>query len=65
MAARKKRAKRKTASKRKPAKRKTTAARKAMPKRSLPRELPSDEAWRELVETAIEHPEPGVKRKRK
>lgn len=71
MAARKKTAKRKVAakrkaaSKRKPAKRKTTSARKTVPRQRLPRELPNDDAWRELVETAIEHPPAPPPRKRK
>ena len=50
MAARKKTPKPKAGPKRKAAKR------KAAPKRSARRQLPNDDAWRELVETAIEKP---------
>lgn len=61
MAARKKPAKRKVpkrkAPKRKSAKRKA-AKPKAAPRRSARRTLPNDDAWRELVETAIETPDP-------
>ena len=62
MAARRKTSKRKAAPTRKPATRKATR-KKAVRKSSTPRrarELPNDEAWRELVETAIEKPDPDV-----
>ena len=52
MAARKKKAPARKARKR------TAAARK----RAAPRELPSDEAWRELIETALEKPDPVSQR---
>ena len=53
MAARRKAPGRKAAPKRKTATRKVTSRAK-----TAPRELPNDEAWRELVETAIEKPDP-------
>jgi hypothetical protein len=34
----------------------------AAKKRAAPRELPNDAAWRELVETALEKPDPVAKR---
>ena len=57
MAARRKTAKRKAAPARKKVTRKAVK-RKVSPARKTPRELPNDEAWRELVETAIEKPNP-------
>ena len=68
MAARKKTPTRKAAPKRKkPTKRKALSApkrktvkRKAAAPRNAHRELPNDDAWRELVETAIEKPDPDV-----
>ena len=38
--------------------RKAPKKRAAVKKRATPRELPNDAAWRELVETAIEKPDP-------
>jgi hypothetical protein len=64
MAARKKTPARKAAPKRKAPKRapqrKTVKRKAAPPPRSAHRELPNDDAWRELVETAVEKPDPNV-----
>ena len=58
---------RKTSKRKAPAKRRR-AARKAAPRKAVrktsaprrARQLPNDAAWRELVETAIEKPDPDV-----
>ena len=58
---------RKTSKRKAPAKRRR-AARKAAPRKAVrktsaprrARQLPNDDAWRELVETAIEKPDPDV-----
>ena len=64
MAARKKASKRKASAKRKPATRKAAPRKKAVRQPTAPRrarQLPNDDAWRELVETAIEKPDPDVR----
>ena len=48
----------KKATPRKKAARKKVVRIKAPPARPVPRELPNDEAWRALIETAIEKPDP-------
>ena len=67
MAAKKKTSRKRTtarkAPRKKPATRKSGAKRKAVrvkapPARAVPRELPNYEAWRALVETAVEKPDP-------
>ena len=68
MAAKKKTSRKRTtarkASRKKPATRAKSGAKrkavrvKAPPARAVPRELPNDEAWRALVETAVEKPDP-------
>ena len=63
MAARRETSKRKASAKRKPATRKAVPRKTAVRKTSAPRrarQLPNDDAWRELVETAIEKPDPDV-----
>jgi hypothetical protein len=60
MAARKKAPKRKPARKRSAAKRKAAAPRRKTTPRRSARQLPNDDAWRELVETAIEHLDPAA-----
>ena len=65
MAARKKTPKRKAGTKRPAAKRKAAPRAKAAPRRTAPRQLPNDDAWRELVETSIEKPDPDVSAKRR
>ncbi len=62
MAARKKTSKRKAAPKRKArtAATKRKAVKRTAALRSVPHGLPNDDAWRELVETAIEKPDPDV-----
>jgi hypothetical protein len=55
MAARKKKAPARKAARKKPA--------PAAKKRAAPRAIPNDEAWRALVETAVEKPDPTPHRK--
>ena len=69
MAARKKKAPARTAKARRkqPARksaRKKSVRLKAPPQRAVPKELPKDEAWRALVETAVEKPDPVPARKK-
>ena len=69
MAARKKKAPaRKTPARRKRPARKSGASKKARVKapaaRAVPKELPNDDAWRALVETAVEKPDPVPARKK-
>jgi len=58
MAARKKKAP--ARKKKAPARKKAAPATKA---RAKPRALPNDDAWRKLVETAVETPDPTPRRK--
>ena len=58
MAARRRASKRKASAKRKPATRKAAPRKTSAPRRA--RQLPDDAAWRELVETAIEKPDPDA-----
>ena len=66
MATRRKTSRRKAAPKRKAAPPRSAAKRRAAPRkqpaprRNARRALPNDDAWRELVETAIEKPDPDV-----
>jgi hypothetical protein len=49
---------RKKARKKAPARKAKARNKTLLKKRATPRELPNDEAWRELVETAVEKPDP-------
>ena len=54
MAARKKTSRKKPAARKKPASRSKTGAQASR----APRKLPDEEAWRELIETALAKPDP-------
>lgn len=61
MAKAKKKAKKKAKARRKaPARKRAGAAKKKSAASRAPRVVPKDSAWRKLVETAIEHPDPAA-----